>query len=308
MPTVADVKLLNDALLDLGFGEILAHKALTVVPLLGGPRPGPDWLTLADAGDKVTITEVTEAGSVPVLGVKNDADRPVLLLDGEELVGAKQNRVLNTTVLVAAHATLRIPVSCVEQGRWNYRGHRFAASEYSLYALLRAKKAARVSESLKRGAGHVSDQGEIWAGVADRSRRLNIESPTGAMRDVYTRLEDDLAAARQALACRGDQVGALVLLAGEWVGLDLLPSPSLFSRAWPRLCAGYAADALAAAPGRAPKSTPAEVLSRLAAAPVEPAPAVGLGEELRLGGPVAGAALVADGVVAHLMAFPAVMN
>jgi hypothetical protein len=99
-----------------------------------------------------------------------------------------------------------------------------------------------------------------------------------------------------------------VLLAGEWVGLDLLPSPSLFSRAWPRLCAGYAADALAVAPGRAPQTTPAEVLSRLAAAPAAPAPAVGLGEEWRLGGPVAGAALVADGVVAHLMAFPAVMH
>jgi hypothetical protein len=243
-----------------------------------------------------------------VLGVTNDADRPLLLLDGEELVGAKQNRVLNTTVLVAAHATLRIPVSCVEQGRWSYRGRRFASSDSSLYASLRAKKAARVSESLKRGAGHASDQGEIWTGVAERSSRLEVDSPTGAMRDVFTRLEDDLAAARQALAPRAEQVGALVFLAGRWVGLDLLPSPALFARAWPRLCAGYAADALAAGPGRARKIVPDKVLSRVAAAPVERAAAVGLGEELRLGGPVAGAALVADGLVAHLMAFPAVMN
>jgi hypothetical protein len=45
---------------------------------------------------------VSEGGSVPHLLFINDAMRPVLLLDGEELVGAKQNRVLNLTVLAAA--------------------------------------------------------------------------------------------------------------------------------------------------------------------------------------------------------------
>jgi len=30
----------------------------------------------------------------------------------------------------------------------------------------------------------------------------------------------------------------------RWLGLDLLPSASLFERAWPRLCAGYAAEVL----------------------------------------------------------------
>ena len=308
MPTVADVKPLDEALLDLTLGDFLSHQALTVVPLLGSPRAEPDWLTLAEAGGKVTITEVSEAGSVPVLGVTNDADQPLLLLDGEELVGAKQNRILNTTVLVAAHATLQIPVSCVEQSRWSYRGRHFGASDYSLYASLRAKKAARVSESLKRGAGHASDQNEIWAGVAARSHRFQVESPTGAMRDVYTRFETDLAAFREALAPRPGQVGALVFLSGHWVGLDLLPSPALFARAWSRLCAGYAADALGARARRPRTVAAAEILSRLAVAPVERAKAVGLGEELRLGGTLTGAALIAGGVVAHLMAFPAVSN
>ena len=75
-----------------------------------------------------------------------------MLLDGEELVGVKQNRVLNTTVLVAARSQLTIPVSCVEQGRWQRRGERFAPGNASLYASLRARKAAWVSESLGRAA------------------------------------------------------------------------------------------------------------------------------------------------------------
>jgi hypothetical protein len=60
----------------------------------------PGWLTLEEAGARARVTEVSEAGSVPFLQVANGADRPLLLLDGEELIAAKQNRILNTTVLV----------------------------------------------------------------------------------------------------------------------------------------------------------------------------------------------------------------
>jgi hypothetical protein len=48
------------------------------------------------------------------------------------------------------------------------------------------------------------------------------------------------------------------------------------------------------------------ILARLAATPIEPAPAVGLGQEFRLvGREVLGAALVMDDRLAHLAAFPA---
>lgn len=95
-------------------------------------------------------------------------------------------------------------------------------------------------------------------------------------------------------------------MAGRWVGLDLLAGPGLFGRAWPRLCAGYVADAI----GRKPKPwlrlDGGTVLATVAHSPADPATAVGLGEEYRPGSPrLAGAALVAQARVAHLMAFPA---
>lgn len=170
MPTVIDVDPIRRALAMLATGGPVRHGPLTVIPLLGPEAEEPGWLTLAEAGEAVTVTEVSEAGAVPFLEVANGADRPVLLLDGEELVGAKQNRVLNTTVLVAAQSTVVIPVTCVEQGRWAYRSHRFAAADTSLFASLRAKKAARVSAAVRETGEHHGDQGEVWQDLEGRAR------------------------------------------------------------------------------------------------------------------------------------------
>jgi hypothetical protein len=132
-----------------------------------------------------------------------------------------------------------------------------------------------------------------------------VDSAAGAMRDVYARHQTDLAAARQALAAQPGQVGALIYMAGRWVGLDLLGGPGLFGRVWPRLCAGYAIDAI----GREPKAwlrlDAGAILATLAQGDAERAPAVGMGVEYRLDSPrLAGACLVAQDCVAHLMAFP----
>jgi hypothetical protein len=179
MTTLTDIEPLAQALRDLTPGEPLAHGPVTVIPLLAPGAPDPGWLTLAEARDAVTIEEVSEAGAVPTLRLTSAADRPVLLLDGEELIGARQNRVLNTTVLVAAGARLTIPVSCVEQGRWAYASRRFAAGDSTLYASLRAQKAAQVTRSLRTKGKHASDQGEIWARLSLKAADHEVQSPTG---------------------------------------------------------------------------------------------------------------------------------
>ncbi len=305
MPSLTRIDPIAKTFGNLLAGEPVTHGALTMIPLLAPLLAEPVWLTLADAGERVRITEVSEAGSVPTLQVTSTADLPLLLLDGEELVGAKQNRILNMTVLVAAGATVTIPVSCVEQGRWHYRSRHFAPGDAALFASLRAEKAAWVTRSVREGRGHMADQGGIWEGVAARTVAHGVASPTGAMRDIYDRYETDLASARQALAPRPGQLGALIYLSGRWVGLDLLAGAGLFARAWPRLCTGYAADAIGRKPGSRVAPSPQAVLERIAACPAEPAPAVGLGTEYRLAGAQAqGAVLVAEDRVAHLMVFP----
>jgi hypothetical protein len=295
-------------------GEPRSHGALTVVPLLAPMLSEPDWLTLAEPDARARITEVSEAGSVPSLSVANLADRPLLLLDGEQLLGAKQNRILNTTVLIPAGMSLTIHVSCVEQGRWGYRSRHagarhFAASDFSLFASARRKKSDWVSRSLRERKMHMSDQAGIWKEVAAMAAQHGVESATGGMDDFYTKYEADMTAARTALAAIPGQVGAIVYVGGHWSGLELFPGSRLFASAWPRILAGYAADALGQKRAETAVPEPDTLLASLPATPAEEAPAVGLGIEYRLtGAKLSGATLVAEGRLVHLMAFPAPEN
>jgi len=89
--------------------------------------------------------------------------------------------------------------------------------------------------------------------------------------------------------------------------MDILAGPGLFGKVWPRLCAGYAADAIRRKSSSRLTPSPSAVLRRLSGCPVEAGQAVGLGTEYRLTGQrTVGAALIADDRVAHLMAFPVV--
>jgi hypothetical protein len=301
MPTVADVVSIASMLGAIQAGEPVQHGALAVVPLLGPSLAEPDWLTLTEAGALVEVTEVDEASVV----VANRANRPLLLIDGEELVGAKENRVLDTTILVDARAAIAIPVSSVERGQRGHRGRRRTSDDASLPASIRRKKAAWVARSVRAGRGHRSDQAGVWAALAARAAEHRMDSPTSALRDLRARFEEEVAAVRRALAPAAGQVGAIVYAGGRWAGADLLAARGLFAHAWSRRSVGYAADAIGAKPASRLTPRPGAVLERLRACPVEPVQAVGLGAGYRLAGlRTTGAALVADDRVAHLTAFP----
>ena len=109
-------------------GEPACYKNLAVFPLFGSRLRQADYLTLDEALEQKCseVTEVSEGGSVPELKFVNSGARPVFLLDGEQLIGAKQNRVLNLSILVAGGKTIIIPVSCVEAGRWRHSTRDFS--------------------------------------------------------------------------------------------------------------------------------------------------------------------------------------
>lgn len=138
-------------------------EKMTVIPLIGKPDEGSVYLTLNEAMDMnlLKIMEVDDSGSVPELNAVNMSELPVLILDGEELVGAKQNRVLNTTVLLKGGSETLIPVSCTEEGRWSYNSHEFHDHGSVISHSIRGSKRKSVSDSVRMSERYSSDQSSI---------------------------------------------------------------------------------------------------------------------------------------------------
>ncbi len=127
---------------------------------------GPNYTTLDDglAAGLLEVTEVSDGGTVPTLKVHNKGDTLAFLMAGEQLAGGKQNRVLNASILVAAHSELPIPVSCVERGRWAYRGPRFGSSGSSSHGRLRKLMHMHATESYREHGDAVLEPGRSLAG------------------------------------------------------------------------------------------------------------------------------------------------
>lgn len=101
-------------------GDPVEHDGVMIAPLFPRTTPRATYLTLDEALSRgFEVRELGESGTVPELVVDNPLNSAILLYDGEELVDALQNRILNLSVLVAARSAMKIPVSCVEQGRWS---------------------------------------------------------------------------------------------------------------------------------------------------------------------------------------------
>ena len=141
-------------------GDPVEHRGVVIIPLFPRHDPVADYLTLDEALPRgFRVREVGEAGLVPELLVENPLAEDVLLYDGEELLGAKQNRILNVTVLVGGGSKLPIPVSCVEEGRWAARSASFAAAPHTANPRVRRRKAlALQAEPLACGVA----QADVW--------------------------------------------------------------------------------------------------------------------------------------------------
>jgi len=307
------MQVIQDSLADLTLGAAQAYRNLAFFPLLA---PGDDsadaaaaYLLLDEALERkfARVTEVSGAGSVPELAFENTSAEKILLVDGDELIGAKQNRIINLSILVGGGMRIPIPVSCVEQGRWSYRTSEFGSAKRSLFAKARAKKMGRVSESLRQSGTRRANQGEVWADVADKNVLFQASSPTGAMADGYLARSEQLDAYTSAFRAEPRQRGAVAAIDGKVVGVELFDSAATFAKYLDKLVRSYAFDALEAADNKSLAPPVAEVerfLARMQAAAAERFAALGEGEDIRLSGEgVAGGALAAGGRVVHLAGF-----
>lgn len=278
-------------------GSPLAVGDVTLVPLLL-EKPGLDADLLEEglAKGRTSISEVSEGGSVDSVRVTHSGVRMLLLVDGEQIIGAKQNRIVNASFLVPPGAAVDIPVSCVEKGRWRYDAPKFAAGGTTLTSSARGEKLKRVTLSIGSNRGYNADQQAVWKdvdGYLDRTRTI---STTSAFADAYRSRAVDVESQLAQVAPTASQVGLAAVRGDVLVAIDVFGSPDLYARGWKKLARGMLAEVYessAAASGDA-TGVVARALAAVAGASATRTAAPGCGETLH--GTAQGAVF---GAVAH---------
>jgi len=296
-----------------------SSKSLTLWPLT---RPGalskaPEYVTLSDAFARgvFTIDELRDGAQVPHVLATNRGPVAVLVLFGEEIRGAKQNRIANASFLVPAKTELVLDVSCVEHGRWSRRsGARFASTGEVMSSEIRRKMATRVSKARDAGRGYHADQSEVWGEIHERVRFAGTLSSTGAYADYLGTRARDLQEMAAEFHTVPEQVGFVACIGDEVAGLEVIGRPEVFARAFPGLLRGYLIDAIdhavvrsrrAETGGTARFDSPEAFLTTFAGAEVRASASLGLGTDLRIEDRQVSASALVEGEVVHLTAFPA---
>jgi hypothetical protein len=291
--------------LELTVKDPIVRGALALFPAFSDAPEAPDYRTGpgAEAAGVLRVSEQETGTVVPELVVHNSGDQPVLLLEGETLIGAKQNRTLNVSLLVPAGTHLPVPVSCVEAGRWG-AARSMARSPRHAPGDLRRLNTRAVAESRRRGMGSRADQGAVWDRVAAYQADLGAPSATSALEDVYGRVDTQLTDLLGELTPLPDQRGVILAIGGTVRGIDWFDKASTLAAYWPGLVQGYAVDALHTPSGDATIADAEAFVAQVLTAPATPEDAVGLGQDLVIADDaVAGHALEWNDAVVHLAAF-----
>jgi len=225
----------------ISLGKPMSYGNLTIFSIHADIESIP-FMTLRDALEKdlIQIMEKSESGSVPELRVTSTSDLPVLLLDGEEIAGAKQNRILNTSILVPAKGNIIIPVTCTEQGRWSYDSPYFYDSDEMQSFTIRSSKMESVSSNLKRANSYASDQGNVWDGIRNMAREENVYSRTGAMKDIYDNKRNTLDRLINNFPLQENQNGLLTYRNSQPMGFDLVATSDIYAQYHEKLLRSYA--------------------------------------------------------------------
>lgn len=302
-PTAALAALLPH---DLAIGDPDVSGALTVFPLLAASGE-LEYRSFAEAAAHGFAVKELEHASVNDLIAHNPLDVAVLLYEGEEVVGAQQDRTFDVTVLVGAQSVVKVPVSCVEAGRWDGSRHdeRFSPSDRSAFPALRAAKNRHARAAMAAGSEVRADQQAVWAEVADKGRRVDAGSATGAMGGIYDGHRERLASLQSGIRRRDGQVGAVACIAGRPVVVDLVSRSDVFASLHGPLVRGYCLDALEHPDGApAPEALAEAFLELVRTSPARRRPTVGVGDAVAFTRPgVGGSALAVGETLVQLTAF-----
>jgi len=288
-------------------GKPIYHGGLTVFPLMFQQTDIPEHISLENAlEDKtVEITEISEDGSVPELLFANNGKEHVLLVDGEELIGAKQNRIINLSMLVAAESKLKIPVSCVEAGRWHYKSRIFSAGAFAPTSMRSRTKSETMNNARSRGV-YMSNQHRVWNDVDRMMGDLGTHSESSAMHDGYEAMSSRLAEYTEMMKLPSDASGYIACIGKRVLGGDVFATSETLQKKWHRIIRSVVVESIRTGVMAEPSETEVarDFLSAASDSIAEPYSPPGIGSGVHIEGDnVIGNVLIVEEAVLHISIF-----
>ena len=177
---------LNDQFNSVSFLEKVQIGKLNLYPIMFDVKKLPKNLKSLDELfdlDLVKVSELSNEGVVSRVEVYNDSEFNLLILDGEAIKGAKQNRIAEKSVIIPPFSSETLPVNCVEKNRWNYKeSAEFSKSDFVLSPKIRETKAGLMKNKLE-----ACIQSKVWNEIEMLSLKLDSRSDTNDLGEILNK-------------------------------------------------------------------------------------------------------------------------
>ncbi len=274
-------------------GEPAFLSNMVIYPIGGeGSELELDFLEEESREGRVRILET---GRVNSLDVDYEGGPGLLIIQGEEIVGARQNRIFATS-MVLPRGRERVPVYCVEEGRWSGAEAELRPSGYIAFPTVRSIISSERPDT----------QSTVWKEISRKQSTLKVQSVTRAMTESFRQREEELNYYMD-YEPLPDQIGFAVFSNLRFLGLDIFANPYVFRAFLGKLLLSYGLDALEdrmkSGEGRSP--SPKQLMDVLEKTPLKEKKNPGMGNLL------AGMTrvfiirkLMKEGVLVHASLFP----
>lgn len=243
--TLDDVQFNIESLTSQTYGNI------TIIPIQTDSTIHQDILTLKKGLDMgIVIVEECEPSTVNKVQVTNKAITPLILVDGDEITGAMQNRIINTTTLVPPKTSIEVSVSCTEHGRWQYQSEDywglnkkpvkscFESSDYIANSRTRTAKHQAIFEQR-------DFQSEVWSSISNLEEDISFKSKTSALNDSYENLKSQQDDYLKHFKLQDNQCGLIAIVNNEIKGIEFFHTPGIYRQYHEKILRSYIIDEIA---------------------------------------------------------------
>jgi hypothetical protein len=219
------------------FSEPVFLRNLVIYPLQGKDHNGFSPAVMDDLlrSNQVLFREL-DTPEIDEIIFENQSEYPVLMLDGEEITGSLQNRIIAHSQIIEAKSSENIPVVCVEEERWDEIGG-FKTGNCS-YPQLR---------SILVKSRHINGdvQKNIWHEITRKLTVTRTQSATSSMHDIYDNLQEEILRYVEDFdSLNHNTIGFIGTAGNRILGCDLFQNSGLYQKFERKLIRSYALDAI----------------------------------------------------------------